>query len=266
MSTKSNKNAPLVSVVMPNYNSEGVIEVAIQSVLSQTYKNLELIIVDDFSSDDSRSVIAKFASLDLRIIPVYRERNEGAAMCRNTALDLVQGDYIAFLDSDDCWVENKIEIQVRFILKNSYRFVYSSYDVISTAGEYCYTLSAPSMVNKRKLLMSNFIGCSTVVVARSLVGEMRQRNIPCRNDYMFWFDLLKDGETANQCPGVLSSYRKGLGISSNKLRNVKFYFYVIKNSNPFGLLLLPIIAPIFLTINLFKKRFIGLYNKFVVKL
>ncbi|MDA9839215.1 glycosyltransferase family 2 protein [Porticoccaceae bacterium] len=266
MTTKFNKNAPLVSVVMPNYNSEGVLEVAIQSVLSQTYKNLELIIVDDFSSDDSRSVIAKFSSLDSRIIPVYKERNEGAAMSRNTALDLVQGDYIAFLDSDDCWVDNKIESQVKFMLNNNYRFVYSSYDVISTAGEHCYNLCAPSMVNKRKLLLSNFIGCSTVVVASSLVGEMRQRNIPCRNDYMFWLDLLKDGEMANRCPGVFSSYRKGVGISSNKLRNLKFYCYVIKNSSALGLLLLPIIAPIFLTINLFKKRFIGLYNKFVVKL
>jgi teichuronic acid biosynthesis glycosyltransferase TuaG len=266
MTTKFNKNAPLVSVVMPNYNSEGVLEVAIQSVLSQTYKNLELIIVDDFSSDDSRSVIAKFSSLDSRIIPVYKERNEGAAMSRNTALDLVQGDYIAFLDSDDCWVDNKIESQVRFMLDNNYRFVYSSYDVISEIGGYCYTVHAPNMVNKKKLLLSNFIGCSTVVVASSLVGETRQRNIVCRNDYMFWLDILKGGEMACRCPGVFSSYRKGAGISSNRLRNFKFYCYVIKNSSALGLLLLPIIVPIFLTINLFKKRFIGLYNKFVVKL
>ena len=266
MTANFKKDLPLVSVVMPNYNSEGVLEVAIQSVLDQTYKNLELIIVDDFSSDDSRSVIAKFSALDSRIIPVYKESNEGAAMSRNAALDLVQGDYIAFLDSDDFWVDNKLEYQVRFMLDNNYRFVYSSYNVISEIGGYCYTIHTPNMVNRKKLLLSNFIGCSTVVVASSLVGETRQRNILCRNDYMFWLDILTGGEIGYRCPGVFSSYRQGVGISSNKLRNFKFYCYVIKNSNSLGLFLLPIIAPIFLTINLFKKRFIGLYNKFVVKL
>ena len=103
MTNKISQELPLVSVIMPNYNSENVLRVAIQSVLSQTYNNLELIIVDDFSSDNSRSVIAEFADLDSRIKPIFRRSNVGAAMCRNTALNLAQGEFIAFLDADDFW-------------------------------------------------------------------------------------------------------------------------------------------------------------------
>ncbi len=260
------KKTPLVSVVMPNYNSGDMLEIAIKSVLSQTYKNLELIIIDDCSSDDSRAVIAKFSALDSRIKAIFKERNVGAAMSRNSALDIAKGDYIAFLDADDFWVDNKIENQIRFILEKNCRFVYSSYDVISQLGRYFCTIHAPNQLNKTKLLFSCFIGCSSVVIASSLIGEVRQRDIPCRNDYMFWLDILKGEETAYRCPGVFSSYRMGQGISSNKLRNFKFYCYVIKNSNPYGLFILPVVVPIFLIINLFKKKFIGLYNKFVVKI
>ena len=111
MTTKFNKHEPVVSVVRPNYNAESVLKVAIQRVFSQTYKNLELIIVDDFSSDDSRSVIAKFSTLETRIVPVYKERNEGAVMSQNTALDLVQGNDIASLDSDDFGWKTWLEVR-----------------------------------------------------------------------------------------------------------------------------------------------------------
>jgi len=266
MSPKTTKVSPIVSVIMPNYNSVDFIQTAIESVLSQTHKNLELIIIDDCSSDDSRSVIAKFSAQDSRIIPIYKESNEGAAMSRNVALDLAQGDYIAFLDSDDVWSSNKLETQISYMLKHNCRFVFSYYDVISSAGQYCYTLKAPKIATRNKLLFTCFIGCSSVVIASSLVGKTRQRDIACRNDYMFWLDILKDGEVGYCCPGVFSSYRRGSGISSNKLRNFKFYCYVIMSTAPYGVLLLGITTPVFLAINLVKKRFPDLYNKVITQL
>ncbi len=263
MSLKTTKVSPLISVVMSNYNSEDFIHVAIESVLSQSYKNLELIIVDDCSSDDSRSIIAKFSAQDSRIIPVYKESNEGAAMSRNVALDLAQGDYIAFLDSDDVWNADKLETQISYMLKYDCRFVFSYYDVISSAGQYCYTLKAPKTVTRNKLLFTCFIGCSSVVIASCLLGKTRLRDIVCRNDYMFWLDILKDGEVGYCCPGVFSSYRTGSGISSNKLRNFKFYCYVIMNASSYGALLLVFTTPIYLAVNVVKKRFPNLYNKII---
>tara|TARA_A100001015_G_scaffold199423_1_gene222636 strand:+ start:749 stop:1561 length:813 start_codon:yes stop_codon:yes gene_type:complete len=260
------QDSPLISVVMPCYNCEKFIQAAIESVLNQTYRNLELIIVDDFSTDNSKSIITRFLAQDSRIKPVFKEINEGAAVSRNVALDLAQGNYIAFLDADDVWNANKLETQIYFMLKHDYGFVYSYYNVMSNAGQHCYTLKAPMTVTRNKLLFSCFIGCSSVVITRSFLGRKRQRNIVCRNDYMFWLDILKDGNVGYCCPGVFSSYRKGSGISSNKLRNFKFYCYVITHATSYGVLLLFITTPIFLAVDLIKKIFPDVYNKIIVKI
>jgi teichuronic acid biosynthesis glycosyltransferase TuaG len=266
MSLKLTQGTPLISVVMPCHNSDEFIQTAIESVLSQTYKNIELIIVDDFSTDDSKSIITRFSAQDSRIISVYKEINEGAAMSRNVALDLAQGDYIAFLDSDDVWNADKLETQIKYMLEHDCGFVFSYYNVMSNDGRYCYTLKAPKTVTRNKLLFTCFIGCSSVVISRSLLGGKRQRDIVCRNDYMFWLDILRDGEVGYCCPGVFSSYRRGSGISSNKLRNFKFYCYVITNATSYGALLLVVTTPIFLAINVIKKIFPEFYNRIIVKI
>ena len=244
-SFKLKQDSPLISVVMPCFNSGEFIQEAIESVLNQTYRNIELIIVDDCSTDDSTSIITRFSAQDSRIVSVYKGINEGAAMSRNVALDLAQGDYIAFLDSDDVWNADKLETQLKYMLEHDCGFVYSYYNVMSNAGRHCYTLKAPKTVTRNKLLFTCFIGCSSVVISRSLLGRKRQRDIVCRNDYMFWLDILRDGEVGYCCPGVFSSYRRGSGISSNKLRNFKFYCYVITNATSYGALLLVITTPIF---------------------
>ena len=265
-SFKFKQDSPLISVVMPCYNSGEFIQEAIESILNQTYCKLELIIVDDCSTDNSTSIIDRFSAQDPRIISVYKEINEGAAVSRNVALDLAQGDYIAFLDSDDVWNVDKLETQLKYMLEHDCGFVYSYYNVISDTGRYCYTLKAPKTVTRNKLLFSCFIGCSSVVISRTLLGRKRQRDIVCRNDYMFWLDILRDGAVGYCCPRVLSSYRRGSGISSNKLRNFKFYCYVITNATSYGALLLVLTTPIFLVVNVIKKIFPNFYNKIIVKI
>jgi teichuronic acid biosynthesis glycosyltransferase TuaG len=266
MSLKFSQDSPLISIVMPCYNSEEFIQEAIESALNQTYKNIELIIVDDFSTDGSKSIITRFSAQDSRIISVYKEINEGAAICRNIALDLAQGDYIAFLDSDDVWISEKLETQIRYMLEHDCGFVYSYYNVITKEGLYCHTIKAAKTVTRNKLLFTCFIGCCSVVISRSMLGEKRQRDIVCRNDYMFWLDILREGQIGYCCPGVFSSYRRGSGVSSNKLRNFKYYCYVITNATSYGALMLFITIPIFLTINFVKKTFPDFYNKIIVKI
>ena len=257
---------PLISVVMPCHNSAAFIIEAISSVLNQTYRNLELIIVDDYSSDRSASIIAEFASLDARIRPVYKDANVGAAESRNAALDMAQGDYIAFLDSDDAWRKDKLQVQLAHMSKYGSLFSYSYYDETSASGEFRHTLKAPKTATRNKLLFTCFISCSSVVIARTLLGKIRQRNLVCRNDYMFWLDLLKSGAIATCCPSVLSTYRRGSGISSNKVRNLRMYLYVVSQSSSNGILWLVVTTPIYLFFNVIKKLFPLVYNKIIVNL
>lgn len=257
---------PLISVVMPCHNSSAFIIEAILSVLNQTYRNLELIVVDDHSSDRSASIIAELANLDPRIRPVYKDVNVGAAESRNVALDMAQGEYIAFLDSDDSWRKDKLQVQLAHMSKYGSLFSYSYYDETSESGECRNTLKAPKIATRNKLLFTCFISCSSVVIARALLGKTRQRNLVCRNDYMFWLDLLKSGAIATCCPSVLSTYRRGSGISSNKVRNLRMYFYVVSQSSSSGILWLAVTTPIYLFFNVIKKFFPVTYNKIIVNL
>ena len=120
-----------VSIIIPNYNSEKFIEDSINSVISQTYDNWEMIIVDDCSSDNSQHKILSLANKDTRIKTILLKKNVGAAEARNIALRKANGNYIAFLDSDDLWNNEKLEKQINFMIKNRVAFSFTSYNVIS---------------------------------------------------------------------------------------------------------------------------------------
>ena len=117
----------LVSVIMPSYNTASYISDSIKSVLAQTYSNWELIIVDDCSTDNTDAIVAEFLS-DKRIRYYKNPYNSGAAQSRNRALREAKGRYIAFLDSDDLWLPEKLEKQIRFMQKNGFYFTYSCYE------------------------------------------------------------------------------------------------------------------------------------------
>lgn len=260
----NNKNVvPEVSIIMPAFNAERHIKAAVNSALSQSLKDFELIIIDDCSSDSTYDIIKQFSELDDRIKHVKNKKNYGAALSRNKALDMASGRYFAFLDADDIWDNDKLERQISFMKKHDLDFVYTNYRIIDTVGNYRATIVCPGVLNRYKMLFSNFIGNSTVVIAAAFVGEKRQRDIYCRNDYFFWLDLLVDNAKANLYPYVTCSIRKGDGISSNILVNLKWNVFVIRKSSRFGLILLPLLLPLFLIIYFFKRHFTNIYNKII---
>lgn len=125
----------LVSIITPSYNTGRFIAETIESALAQTYGNWEMIIVDDCSTDDTDEVVAGYVKQDSRIRYIRNERNSGAALSRNRALREARGRWIAFLDSDDLWMPEKLERQIQFMEKNGYAFSYTKYEEISEDSE-----------------------------------------------------------------------------------------------------------------------------------
>ena len=232
MSIKLNED--LVSVIMPSCNSSRYIKESINSVINQHYKNWELIIVDDSSTDETCHIINKFIKIDNRIKLHKLTRQKGPAFARNKAIDLSLGKYIAFLDSDDIWYPEKLQKQVFFMNHNSYLFSFTSYNLVDESGKPLNRLvdyDSPNKVNYRDLLMKKAtIGCLTVVLDRKLVDLNRMPNIPRGQDYAFWLLLLRRNVSAYKLEEVLSTYRIRCGSTSrNKLKKCLAQWYIYRS-------------------------------------
>ena len=150
----------LVSIIMPSWNTGQFIAESIQSVLNQTYSNWELLIVDDCSNDNTDDIVLSFT--DQRIKYLKNEKNCGAALARNRAIKEAQGEWIAFLDSDDLWVSEKLEKQIEFMKKNEYIFSYHEYVKIDEESKPLNIyVSGPKVVTKRKMYHYGYPGCIT---------------------------------------------------------------------------------------------------------
>lgn len=214
---------PLVSVITPSYNAERFIGESIQSVLNQTYDNWEMIIVDDKSTDNTVEIVQKFIDQDARIRIIRLQENSGSAIARNTAIDQALGKYIAFLDSDDVWLPEKLSKQVQFMEENNLTFSFTKYVRMYEDGTLTNGYSkVPKKITYEKLMKHCVIGCLTVMLNREAIGNERMVNIRTRQDYAFWLTLLRKGHTAYGLDEVLSKYRLvENSISSNKLKVAK---------------------------------------------
>ncbi len=183
----------LVSIIMPSWNTENYIAKSIQSVIDQTYKNWELIIVDDCSSDHTDEIVASFQ--DERIIYLKNEQNRGAALTRNKALREAQGEWIAFLDSDDLWEPQKLEYQIRFMKKNNLIFSYHEYEKIDEKSRPLNIfVSGPEIVTKRKMYNYGYPGCLTFMYNANAMGTIQIKDVKKNNDYAILLKLCKKAD------------------------------------------------------------------------
>ncbi|MFO8069866.1 MAG: glycosyltransferase family 2 protein [Alkalibacterium sp.] len=173
----------LVSIIMPTYNAEHFIRNSIGSVQDQSYGNWELIIVDDCSTDDTIAIIDSYKDERIRLIklPV----NQGAAIARNTALEKVSGEYIAFLDSDDLWHQEKLEKQLSFMLENDYLFTSTDYAEINESGEELGTVIKSHAKLDYEGVLKYCPGNSTVMYNAKELGVFFIPDIKKRNDFEF---------------------------------------------------------------------------------
>ena len=214
---------PLVSVIMPAYNAEKYIEKAIMSVVNQTYTNWELIVIDDGSKDSTSEIVEKLVKKDERIAFFANEKNMGVARTRNRGFDLAKGEYVALLDSDDIWLEEKLEKQLVLFTETDADIVYTSYGIIDVEDKkYKENYLVPPQTDFEKMLGENHIGCSTVLLKKSVTEKYRFNENFYHEDYVLWMQLLKDGYKACGLTEVLVQYRFYPGSrAANKIKSAQ---------------------------------------------
>lgn len=198
---------PLVSVIMPAYNAEKYIGEAIASVCAQTYENWELLILDDGSADRTVEIAQAYAQRDARIRVLRNPQNMGVARTRNRGFDLAQGEWIALLDSDDRWRVQKMEKQLALAVHSGSRLLYTSYALFADTEREMRVYRVPQSVDYRRLLGENVIGCSTVLLHRSLLERFRFCEDVFHEDYALWLAILRGGGSAAGCTEVLADWR-----------------------------------------------------------
>lgn len=214
----------LVSIIMPSYNTANYIEASIESVRHQTYENWELIIVDDGSTDNTDEVVCPFL-IDRRIHYLKNEQNSGAAISRNRALREAKGKWIAFLDSDDLWLPEKLEKQIQFMEQNHYAFTCTDY-MIQLNGEWLpYIYTGPMVVNRRKMYDYCYFSTITVMYDREKIGLIQIENLRKNNDYAMWLQAIEKSN-CYRLPECMSFYMKhdGSVSSGSKLKLIKWHY------------------------------------------
>lgn len=220
----------LISVIMPTYNCGKFIKESIESVQNQTYCNWELIIVDDCSTDDTKVIVQSYIKSDKRIKYYRFEVNQGAAKARNKAMELANGNYIAFLDSDDLWKKEKLEKQLKFMKKNCYNFSCTSYEQINEEGKLLgKQIKTKKKADYNRILLDCPVGNSTVMYNVDNLGKFEVPNIRKRNDDALWLQILKKEKYIYGMEEILMKYRiRENSISSNKFKLIKYHWQLYR--------------------------------------
>lgn len=214
----------LVSVIIPVYNAEEFIGKTLDSVLNQTYKNFEIVLVDDCSKDNSQQIIKKYQASHSEIVYFRQSTNQGAGAARNKALELAKGQYVAFLDADDLWYPQKIEKQIRLLETKKGAFSYTAIEMIDKNDAVVKKIRrVKEEINYNFLLRNTMIATSTVVIDRIILGDFRMPIVRGGQDYATWLMLLRNGNIAYGINEVLEQYRVGNknSLAGKKRKSIK---------------------------------------------
>lgn len=229
----------LVSIITPNYNCAHFIAQTIESVVSQTYSQWEMLIVDDCSTDNSVQIAEQYAAKDKRITVIRNEKNSGAAVSRNKALEIAQGEFIAFLDSDDLWMPEKLEKQIAFMRENNCDFSFTEYEHIDEENHSLLKMARTiKHLTYTKMMFHCFPGCLTVMYNQNVVGKVYAQDIKKNNDNALFYPVLKKCKNAQGISECLGLYRIRKGsISRNKFKMIKPYITVLHDFEKHSLIL-----------------------------
>ena len=218
----------LVSIIMPLYNCEEYIAESIESVISQTYNHWELIVVDDKSTDNSSIIVESYVLKDSRVKLVNLDTNEGPTKARNRAIKEANGRYIAFLDSDDMWLPDKLQYQIAFLNENNLLLTYSAYETMDENSKYINTRHVLPFITYTDMLKSNQIGNLTGIYDVDFFGKVYLEDTG-HEDYVLWLNLLRQVPYTKGLTQTLARYRiVSNSISSNKFKVLKWQWDIYR--------------------------------------
>ncbi len=212
---------PFFSVIIPAYNCERTLKQTLDSVLTQTYDNYEIIIINDYSTDETLHIITNYCHKYSNIKLINNATNLGVAKSRNRGFEIASGKFIAFIDSDDLWDKNKLLIQKNYIEETNCDVCYTSYDFIDEDGAFIrLPYIVPSYTNYENLLKQNILGCSSVVVRKCFLDKYKMNSDFYHEDYALWLMLARNIANFAGINDVLMHYRiSSRSRSYNKLRS-----------------------------------------------
>lgn len=222
MMTKS--EVPCVSVIIPTFNSADFIEETMMSVLAQSMPDLELIVVDDCSQDETLREVDRIASSDRRVRVLRQIENLGVANARNRGLDEARGRYVAFLDSDDCWLPEKLEMQLSFMAEQNAAVSITSYETIEENGDHRNFVIVPQRMNYNQFLRNPITSTLSIVIDTNMVAHelLWMPDLRRGQDTATWLQILRAGHILHGLEEPLAKYRRRSGsLSSSKLQAVK---------------------------------------------
>ena len=214
---------PEVTIITPVYNAEDFLEETLESISNQTYQNWESILINDNSSDSSLAIVQRFAAQDARFKIINKPVSGGAAKARNSGIEAAQGRFIAFLDSDDVWLPEKLDTQIAFMKEKDIAFSFSSYHFLTEDGVQTDTVIAPAEVEYKQLLKGNVIACLTAIYDTNKIGKVLMPDILKRQDFGLWLKITKLGVTGYGYQKPLAKYRLRQGSISHAKFNTMLY-------------------------------------------
>ena len=251
----------LISVIMPFYKKREFFEESLLSVINQTYRNIELIIIyDDYKADDLTFIKDKI-KFHARSKVINNKQNYGVAKARNIGIENSGGEFIAFIDSDDLWDKNKLEIQYNHMKKNNSRISHTNYKIIDKNNNLLGINIAKDNLNYQELINSCDIGLSTVMIQKDVFKISMFKNIKTKEDYALWLELARNGEKFSALNLNLSSYRKTSNSLSSSFKNKLVNGFIVYNKYEKKNLFISFFLVINLGLNYIKKIFKQKINK-----
>jgi len=226
-----------ISIIVPMYNAEKFIGKTIESVLAQTYQNWEMLIMNDVSTDNSLAIVSVYAKKDERIKIVNTEKNVGVVKGRNFLIDLASGKYIAFLDADDYWHNEKLEKQIKFMKEKNASISCTEYTRVKENEEKINDVIIKEEISYNDMLKNNYLGCLTVIYDAKKIGKRYFKELEKNEDYVLWLEIVKDVNTIYGLKENLAYYRVlDNSRSSNKVKTAKVRWEIYRKIEKLSLL------------------------------
>ena len=226
-----------VSIIVPMYNAEKFIGKTIESVLAQTYQNWEMLIMNDVSTDNSLAIVSMYAKKDERIKIVNTEKNVGVVKGRNFLIDLASGKYIAFLDADDYWHNEKLEKQIKFMKEKNASISCTEYTRVKENEEKINDVIIKEEISYNDMLKNNYLGSLTVIYDAKKIGKRYFKELEKNEDYVLWLEIVKDVNTIYGLKENLAYYRVlDNSRSSNKVKTAKVRWEIYRKIEKLSLL------------------------------